>query len=408
MRRELLFVILLGIILFTVPIISMQIRLLGMQMYSYPMTEYAAGWEVVSGIYGIQVSSSGIPSEVRSKVWTAADAKDFTEGTIPGFGVWQGVDVDGQAYALCPDINIVVDQTPKHVDESGERIPDDQPVKTFEKRIGDHYYVYDLHLFQFGIDISTTADVDGPYWAFGQSFWYHEIGSRFGENLMYSNLPGLPWEGSVFISFSIRPWIYHYDLINKTITIDGETYHLLYDEDEPVIAAVMLVEVVKASPRTVTDTQQLELQGYDFKASYGVPNYPPEGTDLNMYLPDTLTEYSDQDPNTLTPDQVARLKSSIVFSIPLKMIVGAYVATTWYGAYKAIEPVNVGIHITVRVEVLTVHNFVLHTSPTAEEVEQQMEYMNYTPAEQPLSSAPCWSRSSFRCRRRYAEYSSPC
>jgi len=382
MKRELFLTILLGIILFTVPITSMQMRLMGMQMYSPPMREYSAGWEVVSGIYGIKLTQADLPSDVKGKLWKSGDK--FTEGTA-GLGVWAGVDVDGQPYALCPDITIQVDQAPIHVDKGGDKTPDDRPIETITKRIGDRYYVYDLHLFQLGIDVHTVADVDGPYWAWGQSYWYHEIGSRFGEKLKDSDLPGLPWEGSIYVRFSIKPWIYHYELINETITVDGETYYLLYDENEPVIAAVMLVEVFEIDTYTYTDVEQLIEKGYKFKADYGIESYPSEKSDLNMYLPKDLSSYSgSENPAQLSPSEVKRLKTDIVFEIPLKMLVGAYVATNWYGAYKEIIPVDPGIHITVHVEVLTVHNFVLETSPTAEEVQTQQEIVNYTQAPQPF------------------------
>jgi|GEM_PF-4973069 len=371
MRKELMFPLLLGLLLFTIPLTSIQMRLMSLRTspyYSMALEEYS-GWEVSAGIAGIQITGGEAPSDVRNKVWTIEDK--FTEGSA-GSAKWSSVDVDGYIYGLLPDISIQIDRTPAHVNWRGEVIPLDTPVETLTRKIGNETFIYDLHLFRMHIIIYTEADIYGPEWdALGQSYWKHEISSKgdFGEKLLDPETGyGIPWEGRIWLVFSVVPKLYRSDLINETF---------VYDPDEPIWAAIMNIEVV-SSPKIAQKTP--EPDKYVKKYTGGVEDFPSFGSDLNMFVNVGGDPYSvPKDWKTVSPSDVRVLASRVYFTVEATFRVGAYVLSkTWYGAYKEIEPIDYYLELDVQIEVLTVHHFWLLTSPNPKMAEAQQDVIEYS------------------------------
>ena len=371
LRRELMFTLILGLLLFTVPLATTQMRLMSLRTspyYSMALEEYS-GWEVWCRIAGIQLTGGEVPSEIKGKVWTSEDK--FTEG-FAGAGRWDQVDVDGYVYGLLPDISIQIDQTPLHVNWRGEKIPLDQPVETITRKIGNETFIYDLHLFRLRINVWTEADIYGPEWdALGQSYWKHEISSKgdFGEKLLDPVTGyGIPWEGIIWLEFFVKPKLYRSDLINDTF---------VYDPDNPIWAAILGVEVAE-EPEIGQKTP--EPDKYVKKYAWAVESWPSKGSDLNMFIRIGEKSYSGAESwKILAPEDTKYLASRVYFTVGGKIRVGAYVVKkTWYGAYKEIEPIDPYISMEVEVAVLTVHHFWLLTSPNPDLAEIQQDIIEYS------------------------------
>ncbi len=392
-----------------------------MAVYSYGETtgleKYAGGWDVKAEVGGIYVDYtvdeikqrlgvSSLPGEdqlgkVCRRLLTEDDEHLFSESAFPGGGVfeWQ-VDVDPYPLWLWPDLDITISNV-RHVNWRGEKIPLEQPAETLKVVSGDHVYYYDLHLFAIDLEIRSVADAElMEHWEerVWEALWYtdyhhyewaHETAATIDCHTE-DGAPcrGLPFKGSVFVRFYVKPSLYRIKVANETF---------LYDADAPVFVAVMTCWVAE-DPVAYSPTPEPEEEGWVQVATAYIRNYPNEGQALNMYVPGTLTTIKHREWSKVSPDEAAALPSEVWIAVPAELQCGMYAMKSWTegpvefewwwvynkmaeNSYDNVMPVDVAVRLTIMVEVLTIHNFVLYVSPHAPELEIQEDYIDY--AERP-------------------------
>ncbi len=306
------------------------------QTFSKQLAILPPGWEIYNQVGALRQNDT-----IRT------EAEDFMNPRFLSGPVWK-VDWDDPRYRV-PTIQVVLGDI-SHVDAMGKPIPSTQIVENREVERGNHTYYLDYHIYHFSVSIRTLAD---KAYNASDGLWWHETSApskAFLGAFGWTKI-GKPFEGGAYVKFIVSPWI-------------GGTYRAAPNSSyvlERCWAGIMNAYVFEVS------SQQVRNQWGDKpnpNHDYYVKGLLNRGGQVPMFKDDgtfgTSAPTVDWDLN-VTPD--IRIESTVVLFLPVDMMAGAYVKyNAWDGHMEEVYPCDVEAIYTIRVDVLTVHDFVLQTS----------------------------------------------
>ncbi len=338
------------------------------------------GWEIYNQIQAMKFDGVGLKSS----------ASEFTSPNDVFGPMWR-VDCDDPA-AQIPTVEVQTSDI-RHVDFAGNVIPLSQSAVTRPPVTrGGHTYTFDYHVYMFDVSIRTIADrqVIGKIGMSGYSIYSHETmyadnGQRewpFGPETV-AGKAGKPFGGGVYVKFAINPW--------RGPAYDPATYVNATIED--AWSGIMNAYVVKkdmgqvanqwSQTSSVTQSNSDDGKTVLLHPSNGadarVVGGLDEGAQIPMFADDGSYGTQSQKTNwdtDVTPD--TRIPSTNILYLPVQEEAGAYITRDFWGGVTQVTPIDVYIKYTVRVDVLTTHDFVLQTGEAVPTLAPPKDYYTYT------------------------------
>lgn len=330
-------------------IIVVLIIILGSGVIPHPFQVIAPpGWEIYNQIAAIRHNDKILDS-----------SEDFTFPSEISGPYWK-VDVDEPAYGV-PTIQVQLGDI-RHVDFTGREVPSDQPADMIIVERGNKTYYLDYHIYMMTVTMRTVADKDiyrpgnmfvTPLFEHETS-WPYEGDGGFGAVYNFENRIGKPFKGGCYVKFIISPWkgFTYRSPPNSSYVLDG------------CWAGVMNVYVMPGGKKMgQVENQWGEMPDPDPGAPTYVKGALDEGNQVPMFKDDgsfgTPAPRVNWDPN-VTPDE--RIESTVVLYLPVEMEAGAKLHRDWDQVVRDIYPCDVYIMYTLRIDVLTVHEFALQSA----------------------------------------------
>jgi len=333
------------------------------------------GWEIYNQITAMQ-TDAGVKT----------GPNEFQQPHDISGPYWK-VDEDASNYGF-PTIMVQTSDL-DHVDFSGQEIPDTETAKVTKTVVrNNHTYLLDYHIYMFDMTIRTIADriqVQGgsflttPVWEHETS-WGVQSEGTLGTTWTEGKV-GKQFVGGIYVKFVISPWR------GGTLVSTPENYTI-----NGAWAGVMNSYVFQKDGGQVANQW-----GESPTPSLEAPMFQRGGLDNGAQVPmfaddgqyGTPTPKADWDLSA-TPD--TRIASNVVLYLPTQLQAGAYLTRDWAGAVNGLTPIDVFIKYTVRVDVLTTHDFILQTAVNPPELETPTDFFSWVLGfwDSPATQATIW------------------
>jgi hypothetical protein len=318
------------------------------------------GWEIYN-----QVNAMQYPEGVKS------GAGEFTSPATISGSTWI-VDTDDPNYGV-PTIEVQTSDI-RHVDFSGKPVADTTPATVPKEFVrGNHSFVLDYHVYMFDMTIRTVADKAVTTFGgwYPSTRWMHETswpytGYAVGMNPDDDPLVGKQFVGGVYVKFVISPWK------GTGVVETPENYSL-----NTAWAGVMNSYIFTKEQGQVAN-QWGDLISPSNEAPLFVRGGLDNGAQVPMFLDDgtygSVAPVVDWD-LTASPD--SRIKSAVVLYLPVQLQAGAYLTRNWASTVTQLTPCDAYIKYTIRVDVLTTHDFVLQTAVNPPELNPPVDIISW-------------------------------
>ena len=335
---------------------------------SFSLSILNPGWEIYDQIAALKFGTG-----------VKTGANDFPHPYTVSGPMWK-VDDDPEYWGV-PTIMVQTSEI-RHVDFSGHVIPDSTPATTPRTVTrGNHTYVLDYHVYMFDVSLRTIADYRqvgaspfGPPIYDHETSWGTVCSDPFGD----STHRGAQFDGGAYVKFVINPW-------RGTATVDAPENYTIAD----AWSGVMNAEVFQK------DGGQVENQwGQKLNPVEEAPMFSRAGLDNGAQVPMFKDDgtYGTPSPRVdwgaSSPD--SRIDSTAILYLPAQLEAGAYFTRHWLtGECIGITPCDVYAKYTVRVDVLTTHDFVLQTASNPGDLTPPKDFFSYVLGwwEQPQNQA---------------------
>jgi hypothetical protein len=329
-----------------------------------PLGIVVPGWEIYNQIQAMNFDGVGVKSS----------ANEFTSPRDISASLWK-VDID-DPYAKVPTIMVQTSDI-RHVDFTGQSIPLTEPAKERTVTRNNHTYYLDYHIYMFDVTIRTIADKKLLYTTGECSGWSHETSWTHiyddGTDLYLIPPISVPekqgeqFSGGVYVKFAISPW-------NGVPAVGG-----------PVNSTIMgawsgiMNSYVFTKEQGAVANQWGQLQDSSGGAHSFVRGGLDNGAQVPMFADDgtygSQSNRVDWD-NDVTP--TTRPQSTVILYLPVQEAAGAYLTQNWVGGVTDLTPCDVYVKYTLRVDVLTTHDFALQVAENPPTLAPPTDYTPWT------------------------------
>ena len=316
-----------------------------------PLGIVTPGWELYNQIGALKVDNT-----IKTKTTDFTTPNDIT-------GPYWKVDPDDPNAGI-PTIMIQTSDI-RHVDFTGSVTPDNQPAAEKKATINGHTYLFDYHVYMFDVTVRTVADRTVTKTGVGNGdrypVWSHETYWPFTGDAGASYFPahtsfttsdptkeGKQFSGGVFEKFIISPWtgVAPYNGIQNATLVNawaGVMNTYIFTKEQGQVAN-QWGDISTPSG----DAPLFVKGGLDNGAQ--VPMLKDDGT-YGVAAPTVNWDYT----NAPRSD----IASTVVLYLPVQESAGAYLTRDWIGGVTALTPCDVYVKYTLRIDVLTTHDYVL-------------------------------------------------
>jgi hypothetical protein len=323
----------------------------------------APGWEIYNAVSGVKQNGTILSN--ASQFASYSDTVPDLSGNYWSFDLSpEHASNNGHTnldYGV-PTISVSLGDI-RHVDFSGQEIPDDQPARApLVVTIGSSIYYLDYHIYTYTVTVRTFADTRLIYsegWGIGavdhfahETSWPWEgqnwLGGGYGTTWV-----GTAFSGGIYTAFNIQPWTGLGSLRsppNASYDITGEWAGIM----NSYVISITEGQVANQWGKSPTADAQAEPNvRVGLTENTEMPVFVNDGSFANPVSPVTWDA-------SLAP--TTRVNSSVVQYLPIPTLqAGAYLHAGEV-CVDDVQPCDVAVQYTIRTDVLMTENFTLHTA----------------------------------------------
>jgi hypothetical protein len=275
----------------------------------------------------------------------------------------------------------------RHVNFAGQVTPQNQPADTRSVTRGQKTYYLDYHIYMFDISVRTVADkkiVGQSTFTGGAPVFQHETSwSHFSdEGLGFTDRAwtgtgkvGAQFSGGAYLKFAISPW-------TGVAGVSGPENSIVTG----AWSGIMNAYIFSKEQGQVANQWDQSVNPSDEALSF-VKGGLDNGAQVPMYVDDgtfgTMSTNTVNWDTNVTPD--TRIPSTNILYFPVQESAGAYLSKNWVGAVSDVIPCDVYVKYTVRVDVLTTHEFTLQTAQNPPTLAPPIDYVPLPASTNPLA-----------------------